>query len=179
MNKFRSAAMTGVLALGVLGFGGAAVAETESQTLFKHKHWEVEIVGYDDGTLACLAEVDAISESFTIWTFQDGSVRLQFYSTSWDFGDTGDTADLRIQIDRRRDWTLNDADLYKNSVLFNLPDSDAGVRLLVEVAQGSRLYLRSDDGSNVQNYSLAGSRASMDALIECGNVIKSNSNPFK
>jgi hypothetical protein len=122
--------------------------------------------------------VDAVNESFSIWTYADNSVRLQFYSTAWDFGETGDTADLQLQIDRRAPWSLTAADLYKNSVLFNLPDSDAGVRLLVELAQGSRLYLRSSDGADVQNYSLSGSRASMDALIECGNAIKKPGNPF-
>jgi hypothetical protein len=65
-------------------------------------------------------------------------------------------------------------------VLFNLPDSDAGIEFIVEVAQGNRLFLRSDDGSDVQNYSLSGSRASIDALIECGNVITQQTpkNPF-
>ena len=43
-----------------------------------------------------------------------------------------------------------------------------------------RLYLRTADGGNVQNYSLSGSRASIDALIECGNVITQQGpgNPF-
>ena len=75
-------------------------------------------------------------ESFSIWTFQDGSVQLQFYSTSWDFGE-GDTADLQVQIDRKPNWNLTKADLYRNSVLFNLPDSDAGGGIPVEVAQGN------------------------------------------
>ncbi len=145
-------------------------AETTSEMLFKHKHWEVEIVGFDDGTVACLAEVDATTESFTVWVYPDQSVKLQFYSTAWDFGE-GDTADLDVKIDRRAGWDLTNAELYKNSILFNLPDSDAGVRFLMEIAQGQRLYLRSADGSPVQDYSLAGSRASMDALIECSDAI--------
>ncbi len=146
-------------------------AETTSEMLFKHKHWEVEIVGFDDGTVACLAEVDATSESFTLWVYPDQSVKLQFYSTSWDFGE-GDTADLDVKVDRRASWDLTNAELYKNSILFNLPDSDAGVRFLTEIAQGQRLYLRSADQSPVQDYSLSGSRASMDALIECGDAIR-------
>ena len=50
----------------------------------------------------------------------------------------------------------------------------------MEVAKGNRLYLRTSDGGAVQDYSLAGSRASIDALIECGNVITQQqpSNPF-
>lgn len=156
---------------------GLAFAESQSETLFTHKHWEVEVVSFDDGSLACLAEVDATTESFSIWTYPDGGVRLQFYSTSWEFGE-GETANLDVKIDRRSPWTLTNAELYKNSVLFNLPNGDDGVRFLVEVAAGTRLYLRSEEGEEVQNYSLAGSRASMDALAECGDLITGPTNPF-
>ena len=164
---------------GALVVSGAAMAETTSEVMFSHKHWEVEIVAFDDGTFACLAEVDAVDESFSIWTYSDQSVKLQFYSTSWEFGE-GDTANLSVQIDRRGPWAMSNAELYKNSVLFNLPDSDAGVRFLLEVAQGTRLNLRTEAGDDVQWYSLSGSKASMQALIECGEVIAGGSpaNPF-
>ncbi|MFN6924733.1 MAG: hypothetical protein ACK4P8_03710 [Tabrizicola sp.] len=158
--------------------GGAASAQ-QSEVLFAHKHWQVEIVGWDDGSLGCVAQVSAPGESFSIWTFPDGSVQLQFYSTAWQFGE-GDRADLQVQIDRRAPWNLTNAELYKNSVLFFLPDDKAGVDFVVEVARGNRLYLRTAAGSDVQNYSLAGSRASIDALVECGNVIQRQTpgNPF-
>jgi len=149
---------------------GMALAQ-ESEVLFAHKHWQVEIVGWDDGSVGCVAEVSAPGESFSIWTFPDGAVQLQFYSTAWSFGE-GDTADLEVQIDRRGPWSLTAAELYQNSVLFYLPDSNAGVNFINEVARGNRLYLRDADGSDVQNYSLAGSSASIDALIDCGGVIQ-------
>ena len=167
-----------IIGVAVLGFlPGLALAEAQSETLFKHKHWEVEVVSFDDDTLACLAEVDATSESFSIWVYPDGAVKLQFYSTAWEFGE-GETANLDVKIDSRSPWTLTNAELYKNSVLFNLPNGDDGVRFLVEVASGTRLYLRSEAGDEVQNYSLAGSRASMDALAKCGEMITGPSNPF-
>lgn len=168
--------LSGFLALFALA--APASAETTSQMLYSHKHWEVEYVQFDDGSVACLAEVDATTDSFSIWYYDDGAFRLQFYSTDWEFGDNGGTADLQVQIDRRGPWTLTDADLYKNSVLFYLPDSDAGVRFLVEVAQGNRLYLYTADGQGVKDYSLQGSRASMDVMIDCGNRISGGSNPF-
>ena len=59
-----------------------------------------------------------------------------------------------------------------------MPDNDSGVDFIVEVARGNRLFLRSADGSDVQNYSLAGSRASIDALVECGDAIGRAPNPF-
>jgi len=149
---------SGLIALALAAFALPAVAEPSSQTLFTHKHWEVEIVGFDDGSFACLAEVDATTDSFTVWVYADQSVRLQFYSTSWEFGE-GDTADLQVQIGRRSPWNLTGAELYKNSILFDLPDSNQGVNFLVD--------------------SLAGSQASMNALIECADALKGNStNPF-
>jgi hypothetical protein len=155
---------------------GLAQAQ-QSEVLFSYKHWQVEIVAWDDGSVGCVAEVSAPGESFSIWTFPDGAVQLQFYSTAWSFGE-GDTADLEVQIDRRGPWSLTAAELYQNSVLFYLPDDQAGVNFINEVARGNRLFLRSADGSDVQNYSLAGSSASIDALIDCGGVIQAPGNPF-
>jgi len=167
---------TGMAAALIAVTAGVAQAQ-QSEVLFSHKHWKVEIVGWDDGSLGCVAEVSAPGESFSIWTFPNGAVQLQFYSTAWSFGE-GDTADLEVQIDRRGPWSLTAAELYQNSVLFYLPDSQAGVNFINEVARGNRLYLRDIDGSDVQNYSLAGSSASIDALIDCGGVIQAPGNPF-
>ena len=62
MNRLKSA-------LSVLAFGCVALpalADPVSTSLYKHKHWEVEAVQYDDGSISCLAEVDDGSDSFTI-----------------------------------------------------------------------------------------------------------------
>jgi hypothetical protein len=158
---------------------GTAMADSTSEVLYRHKHWMVEGVTFDDGTVACLAEVDDPNDSFSIWAYADQTVKLQFYSTSWDFGDTGDTADLQVVIDRRSPWSLTGADLYLNSVLFTLPEGDASVDFLTEVAHGNKLYLNSSDGSDVSWYSLAGSSASMSTMIDCVNAISKDGNPFK
>jgi hypothetical protein len=171
-----------VLGLSMGLTGGLSVTPAlaqQSEVLFAHKQWKVELVAWDDGVLGCQANVGTRDESFSIWTFQDSSVQLQFYSKSWDFGE-GDTADLQVQIDRKPRWNLTKAELYRNSVLFNLPDNDAAIDFIVEVARGNRLFLRTDDGGDVQDYTLSGSRASIDALIECGDVITQtkSANPF-
>ena len=168
----------GLAAAFVAASSSGAVAQ-QSEVLFSHKHWQVSVVGWDDGSIGCVAEVTAPGESFSIWTFPDGAVQLQFYSSAWEFGE-GQTADLGVQIDRRAPWSLTGAEVYQNSVLFYLPGDQAGVNFITEVARGNRLYLRDDDGSDVQNYSLAGSSASIGALVECGDVItqKTPGNPF-
>lgn len=166
-------------AVAVAGLASAPALAQQSEVLFSHKQWKVELVAWDDGTLGCQAMVGDSRESFSIWTFQDSPVQLQFYSKSWDFGE-GDTADLQVQIDRKPKWNLTEAELYLNSVLFNLPDNDLAVDFIVEVAQGNRLFLRTADGGDVQDYTLSGSRASIDALLDCGEMITStkSGNPF-
>lgn len=159
---------------------GPAAAQ-DSEVLYSNRAWSVEVSRFDDGTYGCVAQVSSpdSSESFSIWTFQEGGVRLQFYSTQWEFGE-GETADLEVQIDRRGAWTLTAAELYLNSVLFDLPAGDEGARFVREVSNGTILYLRNDSGEDVQSYSLSGSNASIDALIECEGAITVNSpkNPF-
>ena len=113
------------LAAGLLAIWAGAAGAQQVEELFSHKHWKVSGVAWDDGTIGCVAEVSAPGESFSIWTLQDGSVSLQFYSTAWTFTD-GDTADLEVQIDRRSPWNLTGAELSQNSVYFNIPGSDAG-----------------------------------------------------
>jgi hypothetical protein len=168
----------GLAAAFIAASAGMAAAQ-ESEVLFSYKHWQVSIVSWDDGSVGCVAEVTAPGESFSIWTFPDGAVQLQFYSTAWEFGE-GQTADLGVQIDRRAPWSLTGAELYQNSVLFYLPDDQAGINFVTEVARGNRLYLRDADGADVQNYSLAGSSASISALVDCGDVItkRTPGNPF-
>lgn len=155
-----------IAALAAAVAAGSAQAETRSKVVYEFKAWRVLAVAWDDGTFACDAEVSEPGESLSIWADNTNPVKLQFYSTQWDFG-SGDTADLEVQIDRRAPWTLNNADLYKNSILFNLPDSKDGTRFLLEVAKGNTLYLRTSGGRNIQSYTLAGSRASINALIDC------------
>ncbi len=163
------------------------MAETESEIIFSRKAWQVEVVGFDDGSTACVAQVTRPRGTFSIWVFEDESVRLQFFSDEWEFEESN--ADLEVQIDRRGPWTLTNADLYQNSVLFNLPDSRDGVRFMVEVAKGKTLFLRDEDGADVRRFPLAGSSASMQAMVDCGATIaqgdaggsgsaKRKSNPF-
>ena len=96
----------------VAGLLSAPALANEVERLYAHKAWVVEGVTFDDGSLACLAEVSDPGESFTIWTFPDNSIRLQFYSEDWDFGE-GDTADLEVEIDNRSPWTLTGSNPFK------------------------------------------------------------------
>lgn len=167
-----------ILAL-LLGLSAhAAAAEATSETLLQVKDWEVQVVGFDDGTVSCLAQVTHGPVSFSMWSGADELVELQFYDESWDLGE-GQTADLQVQIDNYSVWNLTNAELHLQSVFFNIPDSNDGVGFMNEVMQGNALYLANDQGEQVGSYSLSGSRGAVGALIECVSALQSDSNPFK
>ena len=173
MQRNRLAWAAGLLSLVPV----AAVAEAQSEVIYSLRAWEVRAVTFDDGTASCVAQVSDGSDSFSVWGNGDKSIRLQFYSDAWDFGE-GDTADLEVEIDRRGEWNLTNAELYLQSVLFDIPDSNDGVSFLTEVMQGNSLHLRNDDGEDVVSYSLSGSSASIRALVDCMDQLGRSSNPF-
>jgi hypothetical protein len=142
-----------------------AAARTKNVVVYSYKDWEVRAVLWDDGAMSCVAEVTYPGEAFSIWADRRHPIRLQFYSSKWHFNTS--RADLRVKIDQYPTWKLHNARLYKHSVLFNLPSSRSGTKFLLEVAHGNTLYLRDRNGRRVQYYSLAGSRASMSALLKC------------
>lgn len=174
--RFRLAVAAAIAAIAC----PAVAKDYESEVIGRNKLWVVEMVAWTDGSMGCVAQVSAPGESFLIWTFQDRTVQLQFFSEGWAFGE-GDTANLQVQIDKKPFWNLTNAELRLNSVLFTLPDSEAGGEFIAEVAAGNRLFLRTEEGEDVQNYSLAGSRASIDSLLDCGEVILGggSGNPFQ
>ena len=167
-----------VCAVSILG-PTAALARAESKLIYSYGAWEVRLVGFDDGAVSCLAKVSRASDSFSVWASPSSPVKLQFYSTSWAF-DTS-TANLKVRIDSFPSWRMTNAKLYKHSVLFNLPNNDAGSKFLLEVARGITLRLYNDSGRHVKSYTLSGSNASIRQLINCVRVLRNDAggaNPF-
>lgn len=150
---------------------GAARAEPQSEVIYSHKAWEVLVIGYDDGSVVCSAQVSNGAQSFSIYADAHDLVRLQFYDESWEFGEE-DYADLIVQIDRRAEWTLSDTYLHLQSALFDIGDAKAGARFIDEVMRGNVLRLSNSDHEPVESYSLAGSHAAIDALIDCVDVLE-------
>ena len=149
----------------------------DSEVVFQRGAWLVEVVRFDDGGLACTARVTQGQDTFAIWVFQDGYTQLQLYSPDWQFGETA--ANLVVQVDRRAEWNLNNAQLTQNSVLFNLTDEGDAVDLLVEIARGNTFKVRNEQGQSVIDFTLAGSRASMETLGDCEIALGGvTANPF-
>ena len=168
----------GIGAVGLLaGLAAAPALAERTDLLFQIRSWVVEGVTSDDNSYACLAKVQLLGDSFSIRPFPDNSVRLQFYSDQWEFGE-GDSANLQVQIDRLTPRTFSDATLLQNSVFVDLLDLTDSAAFVNEVARGSVLYLRTAQGNDVRTYSLAGSSAAIKYLVNCDKAVIPDRNPF-
>ncbi|WP_300512900.1 hypothetical protein [Aliiroseovarius sp.] len=143
----------------------AAFAQPYENYYFGHKAWTVHVVTFGDNSLACRARVSEPGTSFAIWADGYSSVTLEFLRSNWDFYEGRE--DIVVQIDRRASWDLTDADLSGDQILFQLPGGNASDRFLDEIVRGNQVKLYSNAGEFVEGWSLAGSAASIDKLIEC------------
>ncbi|WP_421703437.1 hypothetical protein [Aliiroseovarius sp.] len=142
-----------------------ASAQPYENYYYGHKAWTVHVVTFADNSLACRARVSEPGASFAIWADGYSAVTLEFLRSNWDFYEGRE--DIIVQIDRRASWDLTDADLSGNQILFQLPGGNASDRFLGEIVRGNQVKLFSNSGDFVESWSLAGSSASIDKLIEC------------
>jgi len=154
-----------VMALAAAFLLVTSASADQSRVLYRHKAWEVRVAAFDDGSLHCIAQVRPTNgTTFAIWA--DGrTIKLQFYANNWNFGNS--TANVVARIDRRAGWNLNNANLYKNSVIFTMPGGNGSTRFLLQIANGNTLYLNQRNGLQMGYWTLAGSKASMRKLTEC------------
>lgn len=146
----------------------AAVASTQSRTLYRNKDWQVRQVTWDDGTSQCVAEISYPGgDAFSIWEGKTNRVRLQFYSPDWSFGSKDSYAAIELRVDNQNPWRVSHADFYKNSVFIDPPSDNSTSQFISEIESGNSLYLYDDKGRKQNNYSLAGSQASIQALNSC------------
>lgn len=160
-------------AFAILSLFPATAFAIDTERLLNHKHWYVQVVSFDDGSLACEASVQGDTESFSIWTYPDQTLEIQFYLEDKWFGEEETSNDIEVEIDRRGAWDMTDAVFYKNSIFFTLPSDnwDLALDFVGEVARGNRLYLRNDVGADQAWFSLAGSSRSIGVLAECQELI--------
>ncbi len=172
-SGFASKCKKTIAFLAFLSLFPAAAFAIDTERLLNYKHWYVQVVAFDDGSLACEATVQGDTESFSIWTYPDQTVELQFYLESKWFGEDESYNDIEVEIDRRGAWELTDAVFYKNSIFFTLPSDnwDAAMDLVGEVARGNRLYLRNNVGADQAWFSLSGSSRSIGVLADCQDLL--------
>ncbi len=176
MQGFRN--LCAGLALACSGLAATAADLVDSQVVYSHRQWEVLVAAFDDASISCIARVSKSGSTFAIWADGNSSALLQFWDKSWSF-DSG-TEDIVVQIDRRAKWDLSNAELSSNSVWFELPNSNDAERFLREVINGNTVKLFNSGGRQINSWSLAGSAASINALIECTDILAEDvdGNPF-
>ena len=75
--------MRGLVAGAMLAFAlsGVAKAEPQSERLFTHKNWMVEIVAFDDDSIACVAQVTDGDDTFSVDNIAFDGLNLYNLST--------------------------------------------------------------------------------------------------
>ncbi len=149
------------------GWAGSLV---KSESVYRHKQWEVIMASFDDGSISCIARVNKPDSAFAIWGHQRNPIQIQFWDRDWNF--TPANEDIIVQIDRRPRWDLGNAELTGKNVWFTLPAGDAPIRFLREIKQGNSVVLMSATGKRIDSWSLAGSSAAMSVLADCIDVLR-------
>jgi len=82
-----------------------------------------------------------------------------------------------VDIDRTR-WTM-DGTAEDQFVTLSWDGDDAFFRFIADIAEGNIAYLKNADGRQLGRFSLGGSYASLQKLVECAERIAgSSSDPF-
>lgn len=165
MNGFVFRRLIGIAVVLAMALPMAFSADAASRVLYQRKAWEVRVAEVG-GSLTCVAQVRPTQgTTFAVWANGRSPVKLQFYANNWRFNSRRTTVVARI--DRRPSWNLRNATLHQNSIFFDLPNGNASARFLREIQQGSTLRLYSSGSRLMASWTLAGSRASINALINC------------
>lgn len=141
----------------------------ESHRMFSHKHWVVDVVDSQAGYLWCSAATrNAAGDHFSIGLWPNGDVTI--YTQFWgvDFGGQHRFQPV-MDIDYQR-WTLLNSQRQGNGMM-SWVGGDGLRSLLGDLQRGRAVAFKRNDGGNFASFSLAGSRAAIDALKQCGDYI--------
>lgn len=128
--------------------------------------WEVRRVERPGTAPFCMARTGRDDRFAALYAPAPDRLRLQFYSEDWSLGEGGRIA-LAAEVDGGSPWALGDATAFRQSVLFDLPQSRAGAEFLQAVMRGSVLSVSGARGGRFGRYSLRGSGAAVAALADC------------
>lgn len=156
-----------------------AVADPyETNLLFKHKSWHVELT-HDtrDGDVWCSAVTENRSgQTFNIVTYPDDSASLFVFDQNWNLSPR--TIEFVLDIDYNR-WTVigHGEDI---GIQVSLDGDDQAGKFILELAEGNAVALYNLDLRRLAVFSLAGSKAALLALLDCWEAISDQtSDPFK
>lgn len=155
----------------------------ESETLFSKGAWEVEITfDTEDSTFWCEAATDnRANQSFSIVAYDTGTAAIFVFDPRWNLSER--SIKFLIDIDYSR-WEISGRGSGRSVSSF-MHDGEKAGKFLKELSQGNAVAIYNSDEKRLATFSLSGSSAALNALMECWTAIRPNgadhtsSDPFR
>lgn len=146
----------------------AAMAQelVDENEIYRAGAWNVTVATFDDGSKACIANVDSAASTFSLWTFDDDTGFIGVYSPG--LGAMSRTELLSMEIDRRGAWNLNNPEAATDDDIFvELGDDRATERVIEQIMAGRTLAIKNAGGGVEESFSLRGSSSAIQSTIIC------------
>ncbi|MDE3079670.1 MAG: hypothetical protein KGI94_06550 [Paracoccaceae bacterium] len=142
-----------------------AAPTQDAKVVFTAKDWSVRRIDWSDGAKACVAGVTRPDAALTLWADNRHPLRVQVYDGRWNFRPRSHA--VRLQVDAGRPFAAGTAQLFRQSVIAEVPADAQGAAFLAALGRGRTVRLLADDGKALQSFSLAGAQAALGMLTRC------------
>jgi hypothetical protein len=139
-------------------------AAADERLMYERGDWAVTLVDWDDGTLSCKASSQTDDTRMIVWGDSwNETLNFQFVARGWDFAEA--TGTIFVDIDYQR---YDAAALFHGGSIFV---NDLSADFMRHFKRGSAIALFDEYGRRVMTYSLRGTSAVTDALLECWRML--------
>ena len=157
--------LTSVFFIALMLPGLAQAQRYDTNRLFTRGAWYVDLV-YDtqDRSYWCNAStINRKNQEFSVTGFDDGSLSIFIFDDDWNL--TREDITFRIDVDRSG-WTVYGL-AEGVGVSAELDDASKAADFLADVAAGNVVRVLTQNGKGIATFSLHGSRAALNALLDC------------
>lgn len=154
-----------ILAL-TMNFSGASASVDETE-LFRHKDWRVQHEYYTNSQAqACAARtVNRRGDTFDITVYDNHDMSLFiFFGTDVYLRET--QRNITIDVDYSR-WYFNNLNQTEGSLTFRFGPDDDVESFIKQIMRGQAVSIKDKRGGNFAVWSLRGSSAAIQKLVEC------------
>ena len=143
----------------------------DDKVLFKKGDWEVTLLRYDDRSSACVARIRDLRDfwkEFQIYTAPEVDELAFFY----EYGDANaKLKTFKFAIDKFSSWSYVDPTKDGGWLILDLNVNSEKIfrQIVSQIRKGKELFHLDDDNKVINIFSLKGSNAAINALIDCHN----------
>lgn len=149
---------------GILAEVTAASVAEQLELPKSFRDWTIETT--QDGTNSiCVARVQGEGTALSIFGGSVEGLFMRFTKDEWTYDQS--SADVRVQVDRSIDWTIENAKRNQSVIDVALPESTSSESFVENLQGGNWVYLYASNGVELGVWSLAGSRDGLDTWTEC------------